>query len=143
MNDNAVKLFCSVGEIAALAGVSKRTVWRDVERGVCSRPIHIGAQACWSLHAAMPWIAMRRRPANGKPLMPIPKSTWSDRALPEFVTYEELAHLVGSSERTTRGLVASGDFPRPIEKPGRPRLWRTTEVVAWLQALERTEDRIS
>jgi predicted DNA-binding transcriptional regulator AlpA len=142
-NDNSAKLFCSVDEIAAIAGVSRRTVWRDVKRGHCPRPLHIGAQACWSLHAARAWIANRRREAMGKPLTAIPNSAWCEGTLPEFVSEEELSRLAGLSRRNTRSLVESGDFPKPVKPSERPRLWRATEVVAWLYAVARTEERVS
>jgi predicted DNA-binding transcriptional regulator AlpA len=138
MNDNATRLFGSMKEIAALAGVSKSTVQRDVRRGRCPPPIHIGSRALWSLHAARFWIAARRSRFIGKPRKTTPHFIWSEQALPKFVTEEGLSQLLGSSARTTRILIVSGDFPKPVEKPRSPMMWRTIEVAAWLRALERT-----
>jgi predicted DNA-binding transcriptional regulator AlpA len=59
--------------------------------------------------------------------------------MPELVRVEELAALTGMSERKIWRLVAERCFPAPQEKPLRPRLWRTAEVAAWLEAQERAQ----
>ncbi len=141
MNDKAIKLFRTANEIAALAGVSKHTVRRDVARGLCPRPIRIGAREFWLLHSARTWIASRRSRTLGKPRKTIPDYLWSDQSLPEFATEADLSALLGSSARTTRTLVSSRDFPGPVKCPGGRVLWKTAEVVAWLQALRKSVER--
>ena len=130
------RLLVTVEELAALAGVDKRTVWRDVKRGRCPRPLsHVRFKAArWSLAAVRPWIARRRgeQPGNPPPIMS--PAEWWAQPLPELVTVEELTQLVPLSERTIWRLVAAGEFIGPLDKPERPRLWRTADVRAWLKA---------
>ena len=127
------KKLASVGELAAMGGVTARTVWRDVKRGACPAPIRVGKQAHWVIEDAEPWIAARqgRPPARTETVT----MQW-----PELVRIEELSLMLGGlSERTLWRLTKQADFPRPLDKPLRPRLWRTADVFAWMDRA-RAED---
>ena len=130
------RLLVTVAELATLAGVDKRTVWRDVKRGRCPPPLsHLKFKAArWSLPAVRPWVARRRGQDLGKLSEIVSPAEWWAQPLPELVTVEELTQLLPFSERTIWRLVAAGELIGPLEKPERPRLWRTADVRAWLKA---------
>lgn len=125
------RLLVSVIQLAALAGVNKRTVWRDVTRGRCRPPLYIGGRALWSLERVEPWIAAHRGASAREP----PPSTTS---WPEYVRIEEISAMLGGvSERTLCRCMRPLRFPKPLGKPRSPKLWRTAEVLAWVEAQAR------
>jgi predicted DNA-binding transcriptional regulator AlpA len=66
---------------------------------------------------------------------------WWARPLPELVRVERLAHMISWSERRIWRAVACGEFPAPLSKPLRPRLWRTADIVTWAEAGKRETTR--
>jgi predicted DNA-binding transcriptional regulator AlpA len=125
------QILVTVKTLAKLAGISTRQVWRDVKLGACPPPIRAKIKdAHWSVRQVEPWLAKRQGRATKRPQPII-------RPLPELVTVEQLARLIGLSERGAWRAVARRDLPAPLAKPLRPRLWRTAELVAWAEAGER------
>ncbi|MBL8564319.1 MAG: AlpA family phage regulatory protein [Hyphomicrobiaceae bacterium] len=41
------------------------------------------------------------------------------------------------------GLVASGDFPSPVEQPDGTHAWRESDIDEWIEARPRVEDIVS
>lgn len=74
---------------------------------------------------------LRQSPPTNKPRAVV---VWWARPLPELVRVEQLAHMISWSERSIWRAVAFGEFPAPLAKPLRPRLWRTADVVLWAEA---------
>jgi predicted DNA-binding transcriptional regulator AlpA len=127
-------LLVTVKTLAEMAGISPRQIWRDVKLGACPPPVSVKTkQAHWSLQQVEPWLAKRQGRTGDKPRSVI---VWWARPLPELVRVEQLAHIISRSERSIWRAVADGDFPSPLAKPLRPRLWRTADVVAWAEAGE-------
>jgi predicted DNA-binding transcriptional regulator AlpA len=127
-------LLVTVKTLAEMAGISPRQVWRDVKLGACPPPVREKTkQAHWSLPQVEPWLAKRQGRTVNKPRSVV---VWWARPLPELVRVEQLAHMISWSERSIWRAVACGEFPAPLAKPLRPRLWRTADVVAWAEAGE-------
>lgn len=126
------RLLITVDELAKAGGVTTRTVWRDVQRGLLPQPLpaRLGS-AHWHVADAEPWMAWRQGRQVDKRRLAGLQRHQRTAALPEDASVEELAAMLDISERAIWRLVASGDFPKPMPKPLRPRLWRTADVVAW------------
>jgi predicted DNA-binding transcriptional regulator AlpA len=62
---------------------------------------------------------------------------WALPPLPELVQVKQLAHMISWSERSIWRAVGRKEFPAPLAKPLRPRLWRTADIVSWAEAGER------
>lgn len=51
---------------------------------------------------------------------------------PLLIASEEVARLLGISERTLWRLLSAGKVPRPV-RIGRNTRWRLTEVTGWIE----------
>jgi excisionase family DNA binding protein len=128
----------TVDDLAELAGISSRQVWRDVRRGRLFKPTYgaDGARAAyWTAEQTRGWLAWREgRPLCrelAKVLTTFDPARFYGKFPPTFMTVEEVAIRLGVGERTVWRWAAEGMMPRPIPGKKRPRLWRTSEVLQW------------
>jgi predicted DNA-binding transcriptional regulator AlpA len=54
---------------------------------------------------------------------------------PLLLTIVQVSIVVGISERKLRGMVSSGQFPRPVKGLGRMSRWKQRDVEAWVASL--------
>ena len=126
------RLLVKVEELARLGGVTTRTVWRDVKRGLLPPPLPAAlGSAHWHVADAERWLAGRQGRTVDEAWLAALLGRQEQQPLRETATVEELAAMTDISERVIWRLVARGAFPKPLPKPLRPRLWRTADVVAW------------
>ena len=129
------RILVTAEELAKLGNVTKRTVWRDVKRGLLPPPLAAAlGSAHW--HAAEAsnrgWHGVRGGLWTKPGWLAGPGRDQEPQPLPETVTVEELAAMTDVSETVSCGdWWLSGAFPKPLPKPLRPRLWRTADVLAW------------
>jgi predicted DNA-binding transcriptional regulator AlpA len=64
-------------------------------------------------------------------------------ALPDLLTVNEVAQLIGQSERTIWSWTATAGFPKPLDKPRRPRLWRAAEITSWLASVMKPSGKLT
>src|SRR5262245_46570400 len=151
----------NVQDLAEIAGISTRQVWRDVKTGRLPTPYINGRQAFWSAsdEDVAAWVARRSsrlisvvtpswsvpagnsqlvQQASGSRGQPGQRTTTAAGTIhplrispPELTTVEELAIILHRSERSIWRMVDEGRLPPPEPKPLRPRLWRTASVWAW------------
>lgn len=139
------KLLVTVKELAEMAGVSTRQVWRAVKGQRLPRPTYNGKRAArWNYVDAKRWIARRKGQLVGCDAMKAIERALAPRpwqlpfvAPPKFMRIEDVVQTTGETERTLWRMVASGTFPKPQSMPLRPRLWLTTEVLDWMDEQRR------
>jgi predicted DNA-binding transcriptional regulator AlpA len=49
-------MLIGVDEVASRLGLSKRSVWRFVERGILPRPVRLGDTTRWSVRGLAQWV---------------------------------------------------------------------------------------
>jgi len=86
-------------------------------------------------------VCRQKRSKAPDTLRPRAVIVWWARPLPELVQVEQLAQMISWSERSIWRAVTRGEFPAPLAKPVRPRLWRTEDVVVWAEAEVRETQR--
>jgi excisionase family DNA binding protein len=127
----------TVEDLAEIAGISTRQVWRDVKAGRLPKPIYDGSDraAHWTAKQTRSWIAWR----EGRPLCrelarvltTFDPMRFYGKFPPRVLTVEDVARELRVGERTVWRWVAEGMMPRPIPGKQRPRLWLTADIVAW------------
>jgi predicted DNA-binding transcriptional regulator AlpA len=136
------KVHLTVEDLAAMAGISPRQVWREVKRGRLPAPSYDGdGAAIWDSEAAEKWVRRRQGERVCDAADSIPPQTldpsrfWVGRLPPSRMTVEDVARELGKSPRSVWRKVSDGTLPQPQPKPIRPRLWRTADLMPRIEAL--------
>jgi predicted DNA-binding transcriptional regulator AlpA len=96
--------------------------------------MHAAALYRW----ACPVVAQASGALDRRAQRRIRKPQPSATSWPEYVWIEEISAMGGGvSERTLCRCMRPLKFPKPLGKPRSPKLWRTAEVVAWVEAQAR------
>lgn len=76
------------------------------------------------------------------PTLTLAQVAQAEIQLPKLLlTINEVMHVTGLSESAIYLKMKNRTFPRSLKGPGMRSLWKSAEIVAWIESLERYEPR--